>query len=149
MLEAKKTGKSYSSQVFYRKNEYSFDTEPRVNADLDLMVGDLFLSVDSETMSVKSVSGYNHFNGWEKKKLHKPSFFLGDLILTESIEPGVSKRIEGSQFWPTSFDEESGLICIGDDTFSTSDVAVEFLSNAIAVLHNGALKALWVGPKFE
>lgn len=150
MLKARKTGRYFSSKVIYRKEEYSFDTKPIVNTDLDLMVGNLFLSFDSKTMTAKQIWGYNPFNSWVRKKLLPPSSFLGELFLVEtSIDPGISERIPGSELWATYFDEESDWICIGDHSFHANDIAVNFLMNAIAVIYQNQLKALWIKPRFE
>ncbi len=149
MLITKKTDVHSMNLVIYRKKEYSFDTNPKMNTDLDLMLGDLFLGADSETRLILSISGYNNINGWISKSLQPPVFFEGELILAENIKPGIAKKIKGSEFWKTYFDQESGWICIGDNTFSTQNIGVKFLANAIAILNNNSLKALWIKLKFE
>lgn len=149
MFKAITTGIKTNGQVIYEKNDYSFDFKPAQNTDITLMVGYLYLGIDSETMLARQVWGYSPSSSWMKKILKVPTYFSGDLSLQEEIQAGLSQRLGDSENWTTYYDPDTGWVCIGDDSFSKNDIAVEFATNTIAVLKEENLKAVWLQPVFQ
>ncbi|MRS05087.1 hypothetical protein EG832_18015 [bacterium] len=148
MFKAINTGRKTKGQVIYEKYDYSFDFKPAQNTDITLMVGYLYLGIDSETMLARQVWGYSPSSSWTRKTLKVPTYFYGDLSLQEEIQAGLPKRLVDSGNWTTYYDSDTGWVCIGDDSFSKNDIAVEFATNTIAVLKEENLKAVWLQPVF-
>lgn len=141
--------KKLEGQPIYLKDEYSFDFEPTENVDISLLVGYLTLGIDSETMQVRQVYGYNPNSSWTEKSLLLPLSTPGALILEGDIEPGVSKRLVDSNSWSSYYDRKSGWICIGSYELTANDKVVEFANETIAVVENGYLKSLWINPLWK
>ena len=133
-------------KLFYRIEEHSFDYSPKVNVDILIMLKDLTLGFDSEDMSANQVFGYHPGKSWIKKTLILPVFTEAKLVLEGSIEPGLPRRMPGSEAWSSYYDEESGWICLGNCDLDYEYRAAEFLNNVIVVLSNGEIKSLWLKP---
>lgn len=149
MFRANNTGIKFLGKLVYEKSEYSFNFEPVKNTDINLMIGYLYLGVDSQTMLAKQVWGYNPYNAWIKKKLTVPIYFTGELSLEEEIQVGISKRLVENGQWLTSYDLKSGWICIGDDSLTLDNISVEFATNIVATLNKGRIKAIWLKPDIQ
>lgn len=148
MFKANQNGIKRLGQVIYVSNEHSFDFEPSRNADITLMINNLYLGIDSETMLAQQVWGYSPKSSWINKKLRVPLSSIGELNLFERVEAGLSKRLIGSESWKTSFDPEIGWVCIGDENLSYHEIAVEFATNTVAVLDGEKLISIWLKPIF-
>lgn len=147
MFKAKNTGVEYLGELIYIRGEHSFDFKPSRNSDITLMIGYIYLGIDSETMSVQQIWGYSSNFSWIEKELKVPAYFKGELILNEELEGGISKRLIESDEWQTSYDRNTGWVCIGNEFIEQNEIAVEFAKNTIAVLDRGILKAIWLRPK--
>lgn len=132
MFEAKNTNTKYLGEVIYRRSENSFDFSPLRNADITLMIGYLYLGIDSEIMLARHIWGYSPFAGWLEKKLIVPTYFAGELILSIEMPIGISTKLGDSVCWKTYYDSEQGWVCIGDYNDSVTSIAVEFAENTIA-----------------
>ena len=64
-------------------------------------------------------------------------------ILNTPVIPGVSHRLTEPSAWPILVNPQSGWICIGDPEVSEPFESVEFASDTIAVLKDGALRDPW------
>lgn len=148
MFKAKNTGMTYSGELTYIRNENSFDFKPSKNSDITLMIGYIYLGIDSGTMLAQQIWGYSSKLSWGEKKLKIPTYFKGELLLEEEIEAGMSKRLVESGRWQTSYDKGTGWVCIGNECISQNEVAVEFAKNTIGVLDGGTLKSIWLRPTF-
>lgn len=148
MFNVNQNGIKHLGQVIYVRSEYSFDFEPSRNADITLMINNLYLGIDSETMSALQVWGYSPKSSWINKKLRVPLSSNGKLKLSERVEAGLSKKLLGSESWKTNFDPETGWVCIGDENLSHQEIAVEFATNTIAVLDGEKLISIWLKPIF-
>lgn len=148
-FKANNTNKIHSGSLIYCREENSFDFVPSNNADILLLVGYLQIGVDSETMTVQQVWGFQPFESWIKKTLNVPNFIAGELMVEGDIVPGMSYRIEGSENWIAQFDSKSGWVCIGESEKVESASFIKFADNTIAVINEGKLKALWLKPKIE
>lgn len=134
-------------KLIYKKEENSFDFLPSKNADITLLLGYLYVGIDSEMMSVEQVWGFCPFESWYEQKLEYPRAFEGKLFLKEKLDPGMSYKMDGK--WTVKYDPESGWVCLGNDAISANDVAIEFAHNSIAVIADSMLKSLWLKPEFE
>jgi len=56
--------------------------------------------------------------------------------------------IENSSNWKTFYDSQKKWLCFGNVQREKDDVAIEFATNTVAVLHQRQLKALWLKPSF-
>lgn len=141
------SNKVIEGKLLYRNNENSFDIEPTINTDINILIGYLNIGIDSETFFVQQIWGYHPFGNWIKRKLEIPNSKKGIIKLITKIEPGTTKRLEGTFEWNTYFDEMTGWVCIGDKTFDNYDNAIEIITNCIIILNkNGIIKALWLNP---
>lgn len=150
-LNINKDAEFLNGNLIYRKNEYSFDYEPSRNADFCLMIGNIYLGFNSESLLAQQIWGYNHYSGWISKKLTPPTPTQCGLSLesnNQGIESGVNKRLIKVNEWQTLFDKHIGWICIGEDNLNKTCCSVEFAKNIIAVLVDSQLKALWLKPQF-
>lgn len=148
MFRAKLNGNKHLGQVIFIKDEDSFDFEPSRNADITLMLNNLYLGIDSETMLVQQVWGFCPKLSWIERKLKAPLAPAGQLICSGGVQPGISKRLDKSKEWKAIFDRKTGWVCIGEQSSSQNEVAVEFAVNTIAVLDEEKLKAIWLKPNF-
>lgn len=147
MFKVNNTGVNHNGELIYIKNENSFDFKPSRNADITLMIGYIYLGIDSETMLAEQIWGYSPMLGWREKRLHLPNYIVGELKLNEKIESGISKRLISIEELQVNYDQKSGWICIGNEYVVQNEVAVEFATNTIAVLNNkDNLKSIWLKP---
>ena len=149
MFKINKTAKIVEGQVIYRKNEHSFDFEPAINTDYSLMIGNLYLGFDSESMLARQIWGYHPSTGWINKGLVFPTSFPGGLQINQEIEVGMTHRLVNIGEWKTYYDPKTGWICIGDDKNLQDDISIEFATDSIAVLSFNKLKSIWLKPIFE
>ncbi|MEL7648771.1 MAG: hypothetical protein AAGU76_11800 [Sedimentibacter sp.] len=143
------TAKIHSGSLIYCKDENSFDFVPSNNADILLLVGYLHIGVDSETMTVQQVWGFQPYEGWIKKTLSIPDFIEGELMVEGDILPGMSYRVNGGENWTAQFDSQTGWVCIGESEKVNRASFIKFADNTIAVINEGKLIALWLKPKIE
>jgi len=133
-------------QLFYRKEEHSFDFQPGQSSDISIMIGYINIGFDSESMCAKEVWGYHPISNWINESLSPPKSNMGGLLLNEIIEPGLSVRIIEFEEMKTFYDKNSGWICIGDKSISVLDKPVEFAYDTIVVLKNFKIKSIWLKP---
>ena len=131
--------------VRYVSKDYALDFEPIQVSCYEVLIGDLTMYAD-ENFQVRQVWGYNPMHGWRKQKLTQPTAKKGGLYFADPNTDGHLRRIEGTQDWKTYYDVVSGWICFGDCSARDGDDAIEFATNAIAVLHAAKIKALWLRP---
>lgn len=139
-------------EIIYRDEEYSFDSEPSLNSDITLVVGDyLQLGIESTDMAARDIWGSCAHISWKKTVLNPPTYKKGKLILIDNIEPGgPAIQINGSETWGSKFDCNNGWFCIGNERNLPEDSAVEFAINIVSVIDKDShLKALWWKPKFR
>lgn len=149
IFKVKKSDKIVQGQLIYDKKEYSLDFKPPQNTDCSIMIGYLYLGVDSESLLVRQIWGYNPYSSWVNKYLKTPYSFPGELVLGKEIEAGTSRRLIEVGKWKTFYDSNTGWICIGNDSNLQDDINVEFATNTIVVLNRKKIKAIWLKPIFE
>ena len=137
-------------QLVYRRNEFSFDTEPSEGGRaISIAVNEVQLFVD-DGGRVIYVSGYCPYHGWDQTSLTTPKYRRGDLIVVDlnpgSIPTGMGFGLNDlSSRWPVYVNPQ-GWVCIGDSA-DQGDQAVEFAPNCVAVLRGDSLVALWLHPR--
>jgi hypothetical protein len=141
-------GKAVWGRLVYRRSEHSLDVEPRPEQGLaSLLINDVQLEID-EDGRLTYVWGLCSHESWVPATLDPPSAKVGRLqFVNGTVTPGVSKRLNGGERWPVSFDPSSGWLCIGSTSVQAE--AVAFAPGAIAVLTEDEVAALWLHPETQ
>lgn len=141
-------------QLVYIMKDSAFDFQPQQIADCSIEVD--YISIDfiiyyNDVKRASQIWGYHYPpESWVKKELQKPEFFAGSLLLIDDvIDDGDTLVLHGSREWETYYDIHTGWVCIGDCDHSKEDMAVEFVSDAVAIINNQQLKALWLKPVIQ
>lgn len=146
-FHAEKGNLIYHGHPIYEQATYSLRCEPLQFADCSVLIADLEIHFDSVLRSAIYVSGFHPHVGWIPRSLVAPQAWTGSLfLLEETIEGGVSVRLDGTYEWNTSFDAATGWVCIGDERMGEDAIAVEFTTKSIAVLHQRVLTSVWLNP---
>jgi len=147
-FQAKPGELMYHGHPVYRREDWGFDFEPsQVGGDMGVLVRDVEVLFDSALRCASQVSGFCPHMSWIRKSLSIPASFTGSLLLLdETIDTPDIVRIDGSSDWNVSYDPGTGWVCIGFETEDQEDVAVEFATDTIVVLHPPYLKAVWLKP---
>src|SRR5262245_22499440 len=138
--------KPVSGRLAYLRSEHSLDLEPPpARGVASLLINDVQLEID-EDGHLMYVWGLCPHESWTTARLDPPSAKTGRLqYVNGTVIPGVSKRLNSGNHWPTCFDPSSGWLCIGDASVEAD--AVAFAPGAIAVLTEDKLAALWLHPE--
>ena len=148
-FEIIRSNKSVNIEEIYFINDRSFDSNPSLNVDINIVMAYLNLGVDSEDMCVKCLWGFSPRESWKEEKLVVPFAEEGELRLLGEYEAGLTWRIDKDKMWESYFDKSSGWYCIGIPMLEERDRAVKIIKNMIVVVNNASLlKAVWVKPEF-
>jgi hypothetical protein len=132
--------------VIYRQKEHSFDTLNNSSHGFSsVLLNEINLEVD-ETLRVISVWGLSSYEEWIIAEFPVPSSRIQvSLEIVEDIIPGVSIRIhpDNGGRWPIYVSPDRAWICIGNKPLPT-DSAIQFLSNAMAVLKNNMISCVLI-----
>lgn len=97
---------------------------------------------------------FDSYLSWKKADIEAPYATEASLKIVEELNDNLKKRYNIYENKKLSFhsgqtfvNPATGWVCIGDPA-KKSDIAVKFLQNAIAVLENAQLAALWIKPKW-
>lgn len=143
------TGSTLKGRILYRQEDYAFSAQPVNHGDISIVIDTLQLGFDSGTMRALQVWGFCPFDQRHKRPLRTPASIRGELILLGEIESGKVIELPGTREWLRAFDPETGWFCRGNEVTSSSDAAVEFFTDAIAVVdRKDRLKAIWLRPAF-
>jgi hypothetical protein len=140
---------SEGGQLVYRRDEFSFDTEPGAGGrGISIVVNEVQLFVNDEGRVIY-VSGYCPYQGWDQTLLSPPTYSRAGLIVVDlnptSIPTGMAFGLNDvSSRWP-AYVNPQGWVCIGDPA-DKGDQAVEFAPGSVAVLRGDRLLALWLHP---
>lgn len=131
--------------VIYSKKENAFDTIPKENSDISLLVAYINIGFDSETMVANQIWGFSPQSSWTEETVQPPDVeCFGAMKLGIELEPG-SWRIDRKKTWVSFFNPENGWLCIGEPMVSIDDRAIAFFDNAISVVNlREELKAIWI-----
>lgn len=132
------------SGVQYYEQDGSIDTiGPYREGGASFLVNDLNIEFNEQNEAV-SVWGYCPRIGWIASRVLPPPSIVGDLISTEDLVPGVSRRITPLEsFWPVLFDEQSSWLRAGDASVAL-DCAVQFRRDCIVGVSQGRIVGLWL-----
>ena len=136
-----------SSFLVYRKDEFSFDTEPDPEPSFStILFDDLGIELDEQGL-VQSIGGFCPYPSWMPAKLAFPNFEKCKIkvILKDRLEAGISYRYNDAP-WPVYFDQHSSIVCIGDPLVISK--AIMFASDAVMVLTHDKPVSLWLRFKF-
>jgi len=116
-----------SPRVVYRAYEYSFDFKAKSESELalragsrgriSLVVGTLQVDVGIETRAALFVWGlHSHSAQWRRDRLPRISPEKGCIKVLFDEEPiiGVSQGLAEVGEWQTTYDEDTGWICVSE-----------------------------------
>lgn len=131
--------------VIYNEEEKSFDTIPKLNSDIELVISYVNIGFDSETMMANQVWGFLPKECWRESEIECPiNLKKVDLKLKTELEPG-SWRLDRENQWKAYYNSKTKWLCIGTPDLAIGDEYIAFLENTVSVLNfTGELKALWI-----
>jgi len=134
------------SELVYRAQEYSFDSDPRPEGCISsVVVNDLELEVDDEGVVI-CVTGLCPHLAWQRTERAPPPARRHVLrVIDQEWVPGISKRLTSPGEWPMFVNRSVGYVCVGSP--EGRGVGIEFAPGCVAVLQDGQLLALWLRPK--
>lgn len=132
--------------VKYISEEFSFDTEPRVNeTDFDLAYNRLNLTVVDE--QVVQIWGYSGDVKNVNFDLDIPSYNRGALRVVGEFEYGFTYRINENTE-PIYYNKKNGWICIGNS--EVQGKGIEFIENCVAFVDDAScLVSIWIKPIYS
>jgi hypothetical protein len=145
LLEAGYEDNMIRGHIIHNKENKSFDTIPKLNTDIILVVSYVNIGFDSETLIANQVWGFSPKESWIVKEIEEPMNSKNAVLkLKEELEPG-SWRLDRETQWRTYYNSKTGWLCIGDPEITMNDDCINFLQNAVSTLNQkGELKALWI-----
>lgn len=138
-------GERVKGSVVYRADEYSFDTIHGEYSNADLCIRDINLGINGDMRQIVQVWGFSPQNRWKKMDCLLPPSYEGIIAVSEFEDDGLSRRLNDSGFWKEYYNPVSGWLCLdsGDFRFCT-DECVCFMANALALIRDGEMLALWL-----
>jgi hypothetical protein len=146
-------------EVVYRAYEYSFDFKVKSESELalragskgttSLVVGTLQIEVGIETGAALFVWGlHSHSTQWRQVRLPRVSSQKGCVKVEFDEEPviGVSQGLAEVGEWQTTYDEDTGWICVSANEHDVAENYVEFADNTIVGLADEKLVSVWLRP---
>jgi hypothetical protein len=141
-------GAATRGELLYAVSEASFRTvlSVRTRTPSSVLARDLELFM-TETGVVVSISGYCPKTAWTPASLPVDPSEPGRLVLMdETIPPGVSLRVRGSQSWSIFFDNAAATVMLGE--WGVASECVAFAPGAEAALQDEKLVGLRLRPRF-
>jgi hypothetical protein len=146
-------------QLIYRAYEYSFDfiLESREEAAsragnkglTSLVIGTLQIEIGIETRLALFVWGlHSHVGKWRQGVLPRISPEKGGVKILFDEEPviGVSQGLVEVGEWQTTYDPDTGWICVSANEPDVAESHREFAQDTIAGLTDEKLVSLWLRP---
>ena len=141
---------NFLGEAQYIDDESSFYYKPWNYVDYALVIGNGYnsLDVNLKTMNVVQLTGLNPKRNWIKKNLSVPYAQPGELLvlLNENYQGGTG--VQYAKNWETYFNLDTGWICIGNPNYASTDKAVIFANNTVAVVREKTLLSVWIRPRF-
>lgn len=146
-------------ELVYRPNEYSFDFKVESESELarragskgtiSIVVGTLQLEVGIETGTVLFLWGlHEHSVRWRRDRLPSISSEKSCVKVRFEQEPtvGVSQGLAEVGEWNTTYDVQSGWICVSGEERDSAQRYVEFAEGTIVGLIDEKLVSVWLHP---
>ncbi|RYL87037.1 hypothetical protein [Sporolactobacillus sp. THM19-2] len=150
MLLFNQNNHSHQGVLTYLEENHEFDSNPKINSDITLLVGYINIGFDSETKKATQIWGFHHNFNWINKKLNQPLFSRGEIKLDIEIAPGDSKKVKEATNWHTFYDSANGWIKFGNDLDTSKTHNIEFFTNTVMSIDNDRrIAALWLKPEFK
>lgn len=127
----------------YIADDYSFDVEPHVTL-IDFYIAINYLCLTVVDKQVVEVSGFCPYGTWIETSFTAPHYKSGILEVIDDLEPGRTWALD-DEIWPIHVNKSTGWVCIGNP--EATGEAVEFMNNAVAMVHDKQLIALWLKPE--
>lgn len=150
--------KPLSGRCIYRAYEYSFDFEPDNREEViqragekgttSLVIGTLQIEVGILSAALLYAWGYHPHTSWRRDHLPPISWEKGCVKVQFDQEPiiGVSQGLAEVGEWQTTYDANTGWICVSSHRDDAGERYVEFAEDTIAGLANEKLVSLWLRP---
>jgi hypothetical protein len=113
------------------------------------MIGTLQIEIGIETRLALFVWGlHSHISKWRKGPLPRVVSRPGCLKVLFDEEPvvGVSQGLAEVGEWRTTYDANTGWICVSANEHDVAESHREFAENTIAGLSNEKLVSVWLRP---
>jgi hypothetical protein len=140
--------KNQNFSLVYRKEDYSFDTEPLDGSGFtSIMINDLQLEIDDEGRIIY-VWGLCPLINHEETNEMPESYQSNSLVavLASPPIPGISYRLNERDRWKIYINKKRGWVCIGNPKTKNRQL-IEFAPNCIATMDGQELIAIWLHPK--
>lgn len=140
----------YNFEPFFNLSEQSFFTKPDAINEFSVLIKGAYTSLDVSLISssIYCISGFNPQHKWRNAKLNFPKAIKGRLEINLNGDEIPGTGVEYVTNWDTFYDQQSGVVCIGQPLFIEEAVNVEFNMNTIATVVEQVLIAIWIKPKF-
>ena len=113
-----------------------------------LMIRSLELRVTTKPKTLLYAEGYHTYHTWIEASLPEIMPLLGGVRFeaTTRLDAGMGVTFHDAADWPTTWDPQSGWVCIGQDDPEPGTAYVEFATNTVAAVWESELVALWLRP---
>ncbi len=140
--------KEKQSFLFYREEDYWFDTEPFPDGySSTVVVNCVQLLSDYDEGKIIYVGGFCPLIKYEDTERQPENYQTKSLIpILDDPIPGIGYGIKGSEKWPLHINKKTGWVCIGDH-MTNGEKSIEFMPNCVAILVNQEIVALWLRPE--
>lgn len=149
---------SLGGQLVYRASEYSFDFEPKSRAEVarragregttSILIGTLQIEMGIETGIALFVWGLHPHAAWSRGHLPRITPRAGGvkMLLDEEPAVGISQSLAEVGEWLTTYDPNTGWLCVSSKQERQADEYVEFADNVVAGITDERLLSLWLRP---
>jgi hypothetical protein len=149
-----------SGELVYRQYEYSLDftatsresmREPHDDGITSIAFGTLQISVAIRDQHLLYAWGYFPHTSWLSRHLSEPTSMPGRLFLMPNesrLISGVAIPYPPADAWNVFYDHKNGWIYFGPEKRAASK-NIEIANGVIVSLHDAAIVAIWLRPKFE
>ena len=128
--------------VLYREEEHSFDTSNSDFSNTDVLINDINLGINEDTMQIW---GFSPKTRWETMDCPLPPYFNRRVVISDFSGSLIPQRLNGKKIWKEYYNPVSKWMCIDSDEFRFSkEKCVMFIDNAVALITDGNLLALWI-----
>ncbi|MFN4002106.1 hypothetical protein [Microcella sp.] len=110
-------------------------------------MGTLEIAIDIATYLAMSVDGFSPHQSWGLGSLAIPELTPAEVRFEPmgfDYSSGVGYRYLDSETWPTTYDESSGWLCVGDVTASRAFVIT---TGTALSIEDGVMTAIWLLPE--
>lgn len=83
--------------VLYQEEEYSFDTSNSDFSNADVLINDINLGINEDTMQIVQIWGFSPKTRWETMDCLLPSYFDGRIVISDFSGSLIPQRLNGKK----------------------------------------------------